>query len=275
MTVLLLVESALVGLVIGSFLNVVAYRVPLGLSVVRPRSACPGCETPIAARDNVPLLSWLLLRGRCRECDAPISPRYPLVEAATAALFVLAAAPSAVALGAAVPGSPREIAADVLVLAAFCYLAAISIALAAIDLDVKRLPDVIVLPAYAVGVLLLGAADLLRGDLTAFATAAAGSGAAVLLYGALSLTGGMAYGDVKLAGVIGFFLGQLGIASLVVGIAGGFVLGGVFGVALMLLRKAGRRSQIPFGPWMLAGAWIGILAGDRLADAYLRLWGLG
>lgn len=275
MTVLLLVESGLVGLVIGSFLNVVAYRVPLGLSVVRPRSACPGCDTPIAARDNVPLLSWLLLRGRCRDCRAPISPRYPLVEAATAALFVVAALPSAVALGAVAPGTPAEITAEGLVLVAFLYFAAISIALAAIDLDVQRLPDVIVLPAYAVGVLLLGAADLLRGDLVAFATAAAGAGACVLLYGVLSLTGGMAYGDVKLAGVIGFFLGQLGIAPLVVGVASGFVLGAVFGVVLMALQRAGRRSRIPFGPWMLAGAWIGILAGDPLADAYLRLWGLG
>lgn len=276
MTALVLVEAGIIGLLIGSFLNVVVHRVPAGLSVVRPRSACPGCATPIAARDNVPLLSWVLLRGRCRQCAEPISPRYPLVEALTAALFVVAALPSATALGGALSAPPAMVAADVLVLLAFLYLAAISIALAAIDLDARRLPDVLVLPGYAVGGLLFIAADLLRGDLVPLGTAAAGAGSAALLYALLWFVkpGGMGLGDVKLAGVLGLFLGQLGIAPLTVGIAAGFLLGGVFGAVLLATGRAARGTGIPFGPWMLAGAWVGIVAGVPLADAYLRLVGL-
>jgi leader peptidase (prepilin peptidase) / N-methyltransferase len=261
---IVLVEAGLVGLVIGSFLNVVVYRVPLGLSVVQPRSACPGCSTPIAARDNVPLLSWVLLRGR-----------YPLVEALTAALFVLAALPSAHQLDGTI-ASPAALVADVLVLLAFLYLAAISIALAAIDLDVRRLPDVLVLPGYAIGSVLLFSADLLRGDLVAIGTAAAGAGASVLLYAVLWFVkpGGMGLGDVKLAGVLGLFLGQLGIAQLTVGIAGGFFIGAVVGLALILAGRARRGSAIPYGPWMLAGAWFGILLGAPAAAGYLALVGL-
>ncbi|WP_375407365.1 prepilin peptidase [uncultured Amnibacterium sp.] len=276
MTALVLVEAGVIGLVIGSFLNVVVYRVPLGLSVVQPRSACPGCATPIAARDNVPLLSWVLLRGRCRQCAEPISARYPLVEALTSALFVLAALPSAIALDGALTATPQVLVADVLVLLAFLYLAAISIALAAIDLDVHRLPDALVLPGYAVGAALFLAADLLRGDLVSIGTAAAGAGAAVLLYAVLWFVkpGGMGLGDVKLAGVLGLFLGQLGVAQLTVGIAAGFLLGGVFGVVLIAIGRAKRGTGIPFGPWMLAGAWVGVAAGAPLADGYLRLVGL-
>lgn len=274
--VLVLVEAGVVGLVIGSFLNVVVYRVPLGLSVVQPRSACPGCATPIAARDNVPLLSWLLLRGRCRQCAEPISARYPLVEALTSALFVLAALPSAIALDGALAATPQVLAADVLVLLAFLYFAAISIALAAIDLDVHRLPDALVLPGYAVGAVLFLAADLLRGDLVSIGTAAAGAGAGALLYAVLWFVkpGGMGLGDVKLAGVLGLFLGQLGVAQLTVGIAAGFLLGGVFGVVLIVTGRAKRGTGIPFGPWMLAGAWVGVAAGAPLAAGYLRLVGL-
>lgn len=266
----------LVGLLIGSFLNVVVHRVPLGLSVVRPRSACPGCAAPISARDNLPLLSWVLLRGRCRGCGEPISARYPLVEALTAALFVLAALPWAGAIDGSLGAPAPLIVAAVLELVAFLYLAAVSVALAAIDLDVQRLPDVLVLPAYAVGLLLLGSADLLRGDLVALGVAAGGAGGSVLLYGLLWFVkpGGMGLGDVKLAGVLGLFLGQLGIAQLAVGTAAGFLLGGVFGVVLLVSGRAKRGAAIPFGPWMLAGAWIGVLLGAPLGAAYLRLVGL-
>lgn len=276
MIVLLLTEAAVLGLVVGSFLNVVAYRVPLGLSVVRPRSACPDCAMPVAARDNVPVLSWLLLRGRCRGCRLPISRRYPFVESVTAALFVLAALPGVLTLRDQSLGTPTQLGATLLVTIAFLYFAAISVALTAIDIDVQRLPDVLVLPAYAIGALLFGAADLLRGDLTALGTAAAGAGGAFLLFLILRIVKpqGMGLGDVKLAGVIGLFLGQLGAAQLVVGIAAGFLLGGVFGVGLILTHRAGRASRIPFGPWMLAGAWVGVLGGAPIADAYLGLVGL-
>ena len=270
MTLVLLVLAGVLGLLIGSFLNVVAYRVPAGLSVVSPGSACPGCSNPITARDNVPLLSWLLLRGRCRHCSMSISVRYPAVEAATSAAFVLAALPF-------VPRSddlPSP--ATAIELLAFLYLAAISVVLAVIDLDVRRLPDAIVLPAYAVGAVLLGVVDLLRTDPVAAGTAAAGAGAAVLFYAVLwfAKPGGMGLGDVKLAGVLGLFLGHLGLEQLVVGVAGGFLLGGVFGVVLLATRRAGRGTAVPFGPWMLAGACLGVLAGEPLAHAYLAFTGL-
>jgi leader peptidase (prepilin peptidase)/N-methyltransferase len=266
--------AAVLGLAIGSFLNVVVHRVPAGLSVVSPPSACPRCGNGIAARDNIPVLSWVLLRAACRHCAEPISARYPIVEALTGVAFLVVSLRFAPSFLDELLVSPRLAAAAGLEWIAFLYLCAISIALAAVDLDVRRLPDRIVLPAYAVGAVLLGVVDLLRGDLAAFATAAAASGAAAALFGLLWFLGGMGLGDVKLAGVLGLFLGQLGVAAAVVGIASGFLLGGVFGVLLIVLRRAGRRSAIPFGPWMLAGAWVGVLAGVPVAQGYLALVGL-
>lgn len=274
MTVIVLVLAGVLGLLIGSFLNVVAYRVPAGLSVVRPASACPGCHTEIAARDNIPVLSWMLLRGRCRTCGMAIAARYPIVEASTAAAFVLAALPFSSDLGSSV--QPAEIVASVLETTAFLYFAAVSVVLVVIDIDVKRLPDAIVLPSFGVGAALLGGAGIARGDLVDLAVAAAGAGGATLFFFLLAVArpGGMGLGDVKLAGVLGLFLGYLGVEQLVVGIAAGFLLGGVFGTVLLLSRRVGRRSALPFGPWMLAGAWVGILAGPAIAQAYLRTTGL-
>jgi leader peptidase (prepilin peptidase)/N-methyltransferase len=265
---------AVFGLAIGSFLNVIAYRVPLGLSVVSPTSACPGCGAAIEPRDNIPLLSWVLLRGKCRHCAEPISARYIVVEAITGVAFV------AVALrflpGALAAASTPALVSGVLVLVAFLYLAAISVALTAIDIDVHRLPNAIVLPSYLVGSVLLGAAALLSGDLVQLARTAAGAGILVVLYLVLALVKpeGMGMGDVKLAGVLGLFLGSIGWGALAVGAMGAFVLGGVFGLALIVTRRAGRGSGIPFGPWMFAGAWLGIFVGEPLAKAYLSGMGI-
>lgn len=265
---------AVLGLAVGSFLNVVAYRVPLGLSVVSPPSSCPGCGRAIESRDNVPLLSWLLLRGKCRHCAEPISARYPIVELVTGVVFVVVAL-------AFLPGilASTTVASAVsasLVLVAFLYLAAISVALTAIDIDVHRLPDRIVLPSYAVGAILLGAASVIGGDLEALARGAAGAGILVVLYLVLALAkpGGMGQGDIKLAGVLGLYLGYLGWDQLVVGAAGAFLLGGIFGIVLLALRRAKHGAGIPFGPWMLAGTWLGILAGEQLVGAYLAAVGL-
>jgi leader peptidase (prepilin peptidase) / N-methyltransferase len=274
--VVVLAFAAALGLAIGSFLNVVAHRVPAGLSVVSPPSACPRCGHAITARDNVPIVSWLLLRGACRSCRAPISLRYPVVEAITGVVFLIVSVRFAPAFLDELLRSPQLAAAAGLEWIAFLFLGAVSVALAAIDLDVRRLPDRIVLPSFAVGVVLLGAADLLRGDLVAFGTACAGAGASALLFAVLwfAKPGGMGLGDVKLAAVLGLFLGQLGVAQLAVGIAGGFVLGAVFGVALLVIRRARRDTAIPFGPWMILGAWAGVLAGPALAAGYLALVGL-
>ncbi|HWR85947.1 MAG TPA: prepilin peptidase, partial [Rhodoglobus sp.] len=246
------------------------YRVPRGLSVVSPPSSCPGCSSRIAPWDNVPVLSWLLLRGRCRTCRMRIPVRYPLVEAGTAAAFAVVALRF-------VPGVLDWTVAGTLALAAFLYLAAITVALALIDLDVRRLPNAIVLPAYAVGAALLVPAALLMAEPGRLLSAGIGAVALAAFYLLLAVArpGGMGMGDVKLAGVLGLFLGFQGWGALVVGAFGAFVLGGVFSLGLVLARRAGRASRIPFGPWMLAGAWVGIAAGEAIAAGYLSFIGLG
>ena len=262
------------GALIGSFLNVVIARVPAGRSVVHPASACGSCGGEIRWYDNVPILSWLVLRARCRDCGAPISARYPLVELGTALFFALVAfvfVPPVLAAASAV-----DALAAALALVAYLYLAAISVALAAIDLDVSRLPNKIVMPAYLVGGVLLGVSALLSGDYGRLGLAAIGMTAmfGIYLLLALAYPGGMGLGDVKLAGVLGLFTGWLGIAPLVVGLFSAFVLGGVFSLMLLVTRRATAKSGIPFGPWMLAGAWLGILAGTAIASWYLELFGL-
>lgn len=260
MTVVLTVAAGILGLLIGSFLNVVVWRVPRGESVVSPPSACPRCGHRIRPWDNVPVVSWLVLRGRCRDCAAPIAIRYPLVEAGTAVAFGAVAA--WVGLSWALP--------------AWLYLAAVSIALGLIDLEAHRLPDVIVLPSYpvALALLALGAADPGgTADWVALLHAAIGGAAFFAVYFAILVVypAGMGFGDVKLAGVLGLYLGFVGWGALVVGWFAAFLLGGLFSLGLVAARRAGRRSSIPFGPWMLAGAWLGAVLGPALWDGYLGL----
>lgn len=268
MTPVLTVFAALLGLVIGSFLNVVVARVPAGVSLLR-ESRCPRCDTAIRPWQNVPLLSWLLLRGRCRGCGERISARYPLVELATAALF-------AVVAWWVLGSPPASIIAGVVLFAAYAWFAAVSIVLTLIDLDTRRLPDAVVLPSLGVLAVLLVLAAILDADLAPLIGGAVGAAALFAFYLLLSIVrpGGMGGGDVKLAAMIGLMLGWLGWGSLVVGAFAAFLLGGVAGVALIVAGRATRRTSIPFGPWMLAGAWIGILAGEPLSSWYLHLTGV-
>ncbi|MET4638622.1 leader peptidase (prepilin peptidase)/N-methyltransferase [Mycetocola sp. 2940] len=268
------------GLLVGSFLNVVVYRVPNGMSVVSPPSACPGCGSGIKAYDNVPVLSWLVLGGKCRSCREPISARYPLVEAGVAVFFGVVgvwwwvtsmrplAADSSIDRG--------EILASVLVLLAFLWLAGISVSLALIDLDTHKLPNAIVLPSYVVGGALLATAGILNGDLDALIRAGIGMAALWTAYFLLAMLypGGMGFGDVKLAGVLGLYLGFVGWDALVVGAFAAFFLGGLFAIVLLVLKKVNRKGGIPFGPWMLVGAWTGIFAGNTLFTSYLSLLGV-
>ncbi|MFP3466304.1 prepilin peptidase [Leifsonia sp. SIMBA_070] len=267
--------GAAMGLAIGSFLNVVVYRLPVGGSLVTPPSACPDCGSAIRAYDNIPVLSWMLLAGRCRDCRQPISVRYPMVEALTGLLFVVVAlvfGPPILSAG-SVPGTISAI----LLLVAFLYLAAISVTLALIDLDTRTLPNAIVLPSYVVGAVLLGTALGLRVDVPHLISAAAGAFILFAFYLVLAVVrpDGMGFGDVKLAGVLGLYLGALGWPQLAVGGFAAFLLGGVAGIVLIIARKATRRSGIPFGPWMLAGCWLGILFGGPVWAGYLALIGLG
>jgi leader peptidase (prepilin peptidase)/N-methyltransferase len=265
------------GSLIGSFLNVVVYRVPLKRSLVSPPSACTGCGARIKGYDNIPVISWLVLRGKCRNCRSAISVRYPLVELGTAVFFGVVAWAFLPAVTAAIrsQAAPSIIAA-VLVLVAFLYLAAVSVALALIDLDTHTLPNRIVLPSYGVGAVLLGAAGILSGDYGALLRAGIGMVALWLAYlvMALAYPGGMGFGDVKLAGVLGLFLGYLGWGELAVGAFAAFLLGGLFSLALLIARKVNRKSGIPFGPWMLGGAWVGALFGEPILRGYLAVFGL-
>jgi leader peptidase (prepilin peptidase)/N-methyltransferase len=249
------------------------YRVPAGRSLT-PDSACPKCGTAIRKRDNIPVISWLMLRGKCRGCAQPISARYPLVEAGTAIAFVLVTARFGPALADATT-TPDAVAAAI-ELVAFLVLTAVSIALALIDLDTKRLPNVIVVPSLLAGVVLLGVAALVRGDIPALIGAGVGGAGLFLFYFVLALVkpGGMGFGDVKLAAVLGLYLGFLGWGNLLVGAFAAFLFGGVFGLVLILIRRAGRKTGIPFGPWMILGAWLGVFAGEFLASSYFGAVGV-
>ena len=256
----LLVAAGLLGLAVGSFLNVVIHRLPRGESLVRPGSHCPTCHSEVRARHNVPVLGWLMLRGRCADCATPISIRYPLVEFATGVLFVAVTA-QVVHLG-QLPALPG-----------YLFFTAAGIALAAIDLDVHRLPNAIVYSCYLALAVGFGTAAAIEGSAQPLVRAAIG---AVALFGlylviALARPGGMGLGDVKLAGAIGAALGFLSYPALVVGAFAAFVLGGLAAVAMTARRGATRRTALPFGPAMVGGALLAVFAGAPLAEGYLRL----
>lgn len=253
----LLVIVAVLGLAVGSFLNVVVHRVPRDESLLRPGSRCTRCHSPIRPLHNVPLVGWLVLRGRCAHCGMRISVRYPLVEAATALLFVAVAV--RFGLSAALP--------------AYLYLTAVAVALAMIDLDVRRLPDPIVLPSYVVGAVLLVLATAADGDWWAAVRAGAAMAGLWAFYFALAFVypAGMGFGDVKLAGLLGLYLGWLGWSSVLIGAFAGFAFGGLAGIALLVTRRANLKTALPFGPAMLAGALLAVFAAGPLANWYASL----
>ncbi len=261
MEVALPLLAGVLGLLLGSFGNVVVHRVPEGASVVRPRSACPGCGAEISARDNVPVVSWLLLRGRCRACGEPISVRYPLLELTCGLLF--AAVAWRVGASWLLPG--------------LLLLAWLLLVLAVIDARTRRIPNALTYPLAPVLAALLVVGALLDGDpAAALRIPLAGlAGFAVLLAIALASPRGMGMGDVKLAGVIGLGLGALGWGEVVVGLFAGFLLGGIAAIALLATGARSRRDAIPFGPYLALGAIAALLAGRPIVEAYLATSGLG
>jgi leader peptidase (prepilin peptidase) / N-methyltransferase len=257
---LLLIATGLLGLAVGSFLNVVVHRVPRAMSLSRPGSQCPACGHSIRHRHNVPVLGWLVLRGRCADCRAKISVRYPVVELATALLFMAVTARLAqLGLLSALP--------------AFLWFAAVGIALALIDLEARRLPDSITLPAYPVLGALLIVAALVDGHVDALLRAGLGALASFALYYLLAAArpGGMGWGDVKTAGIIGGMLGFISWPVLLVGTAAAFAFGATVGIASILARRANRASAVPFGPFMVAGALAAVFVGAPVADIYRHL----
>jgi leader peptidase (prepilin peptidase)/N-methyltransferase len=236
------------GLAAGSFISVVAHRVPRGLSIVAPRSQCPHCAAQISARDNIPLVSWLLLRGRCRSCHARIPALYPLVElgvgvAFLATVLVLWDDPAQLAMG--------------LVLVA--TLAAVTLT----DLEHRIIPNRVLLVSAAAGLAIALVADPASVPERAIAALAAGG---ALLITALVYPAGMGMGDVKLAALLGLYLGAAVAPALLVG----FLAGAAVGIAMMVREGAGARKRgIPFGPFLALGGLVGLLAGNELIDWYL------
>lgn len=237
------------GMITGSFVGVVAHRVPRGRSIVGPRSECPSCGAQIAAYDNVPVVSWLVLGGHCRNCEARIPARYPLIELAVGIAFAATAVvlrddPSALALG----------------LVFVAVLAAVTLT----DLERRVIPNAILLVGSVIGLAIVAATD--PASLPERVAAAAGAGGFLLLF-ALIYPRGMGMGDVKLAAVMGLFLGVSVVPALFVGI----VLGAVVGFGLMLRHGSGARKQaVPFGPFLAVGGVVALLAGSQMIDAYLN-----
>lgn len=241
------------GLAVGSFLNVCIWRLPRGQSIVRPRSRCPRCGQGIAAGDNIPLVSYLLLRGRCRHCKAPISPRYPVVETLTGTLAVICF----LAFG------PTAQAAVLFVL--FCLLVVVSL----VDLDRMVIPDKVTLPGIALGLALnaLLSPRSIGGFLLGAVVGAAALYGVAILGELLFKKESMGGGDIKLAAMVGAFVGWRGVLlSLFLAV----LVGAMVGISLMMAGLKKRREHIPFGPFIALGTIAGVFWGEGMVNAYLK-----
>ena len=244
-----ILPATLFGLLIGSFLNVVSYRLPRGESLSVPGSHCPSCDAAVKPWDNIPVLSWLALRGRCRSCKAQIGARYPIVEAVTAAVFAAVAAVHLHNTAMLVMG---------LVLVAFL------VPIAAIDLDTKKIPNKLTLPAAVLAVVLGTVLDP-GGEVERLIAGAAAGGA--LMLPSLLHPSGMGLGDAKLMGVLGLFLGVWVLPAFFVAFAAGTLVG--IGMIARRGLATSRKTPIPFGPFLALGGVVGLLAGNEIVNAYL------
>lgn len=248
------IVSTISGLVIGSFLNVVIYRVPAGMSIVAPGSACPACKTPVSPRDNIPVISWLILKGRCRTCQAPISVRYPIIEALTGLLFCV----TALRLGA-----------HWTLLAELLFVGGL-VALAAIDIERFLLPRAIVYPTAVLVAAALVVAAGLEGHWRRLGVAAVCAAVSFALFFVINFVrpAWMGFGDVRLAGLIGLALGWLGAWYVVVGFMAANLLGAILGIGLMVAGRATRRTALPYGVFLAAGSIVAILVGGPVIHWY-------
>jgi len=255
-TTFVAVVCFLVGLIAGSFVNVVALRVPAGESITHPRSRCPHCGHQIRARDNVPVVSWIVLKGRCRDCGQRISARYPIVELSTALLF--AATPFVVGVSWS--------------LFAYLWFVGLTVALTVTDIDHKLIPNRIIWPGGWIGLGLLAVGGVLDGDLWAFGRGVGGAfiyATLFLIIYVIAPRGGFGQGDIRLGFVLGLFTAYQSWGVLVVAIVGGIFLGGITSVLILLTRIRGRKDHIPFGPYMVAGAYLALAVGAEIAEWYL------
>jgi leader peptidase (prepilin peptidase)/N-methyltransferase len=252
---LVLIACAVMGLLVGSFLTVVVDRVPRGASIVAPPSACGSCGHRLTALDLVPIGSWLVLGGKCRHCKASIGPEPLIVEVATATLFVL--------FGLKFGADP--------VLPAYCVLGAALVALVWIDLHEFRLPREITYTAFVLSLAIMVVATLVDDETGKLWDALLGAGIALAIMGAIYVAsrGGMGDGDVRLAPLLGLHLGYLKPGIVPIGLFLGFLIGAVVGVALMSVSKAGRKTALPFGPFLAAGTVLAVFIGQWGVD---KVW---
>jgi leader peptidase (prepilin peptidase)/N-methyltransferase len=252
----LLVVCGVLGLVVGSFLNVVVWRVPRHESIVSPGSHCPSCDTELGAIENVPVLSWVVLRGRCRHCGNRISARYPLVELLTAALWVGLAQRF---------GSTWE-------LPPYLVLAAGLVALSLIDLDHFLLPNRVLYPTGFLMAGLFVIPALVDSQGNDYVRGVLGGAAAFAVFFAIHIVSprGMGFGDVRLSFVLGFALGWLSWGHVYLGLFLGFLLGAVVGTLLIAVGLRTRKDHVPFGPFLAAGAMLAIFVGTQLLDLVKR-----
>src|SRR5580704_1515708 len=247
---LLIGLCALLGLVVGSFLNVVIYRVPRGESIVSPRSACPSCGVPIRERDNIPVLSWLMLRGRCRDCNAPISARYVLVELSCAGLFAGSAARF---------GHEWD-------LPAYLALFAGLLALSCIDVEHLLLPKKIVYPVTVLVTFLLLMAAAITGHWHQFVVGVVCAVGWFAVFFALNLISPriLGFGDVRLSLVLGMSMGWLGVGYVVLGFFAANLIGAVIGIGLIATKRMSRSDRIPYGVFLALGCAVAVFAGPEL-----------
>ncbi len=239
--------AGVLGAIVGSFLNVVAYRLPRRESLIAPASHCPSCSTPVRPYDNVPILSWLLLRGRCRSCKARISPRYPLIEAGAALLCIGAVLTHDTTAG----------------IALSITLVLLLVPAAAIDLEYRIIPNKLTATG-AVLALVLGTALDPSGEPGRLIAGAAAGG--FFLLAALAYPGGMGMGDVKLAAMMGLFLGAAVAPAILIALISGVTVGAV--IVARKGQKAGRKTAVPFGPFLALGGFVAVLAGQPIVDWY-------
>lgn len=249
--------AAVLGLLCGSFANVLIARVPTNEQWWRGSSHCMACGHDIAWYDNVPLVSWIVLGAKCRHCKARISVQYPLVEVATAVLFAVTVwrfGLSALAI-------------------TLLYLAIVSVALSVIDLQHGRLPNQITYPTYLIVLCGLIAHAVLERDFSLLARGGIGMVALAGFYYVMRIASrrGMGLGDVMTAGFLGLVLGAVGWSAFAVGAIAGPLIGGVAGIVAMIASRRARGVRIPYGPWLIAGAWLGLICGDVISDWYLGI----